>query len=221
MGVAKLSIGGNSFIGAFAIATDSFALIGNSSTEKHVSVIKENLGVDSARISIDGSDLIGIYAVANSKSLLLPDIVTDNEVEHIKRILPNVNVHVMNTSLNALGNNILANDRIAIVNPEYETAEVRQIEKALGIEAIKLNAGGFHTVGASNILTNSGIVLNNRANDDDMDAVKPFVKNYSQSTANLGSLSIRLSTISNSNGLLLGDDTTGFEMARITEGLGL
>jgi translation initiation factor 6 len=221
MGVAKLSIGGNSFIGAFAIATDSFALIGKNATAKQVEMIKENLNVDSLGISIDGSDLVGIYAVANSKSLLLPDITNDDEVAYIKKALPHINVQKIRTSLNALGNNILANDRIAVVNSEYDTSEIKEIESALGVEVIKLNAGGFHTVGASNILTNKGIVLNNRATDHDFDAIKPFVKNYSQSTANLGSLSIRLSTISNSNGLLVGDDTTGFEMARITEGLGL
>ena len=221
MGVAKLSIGGNSFIGAFALATDSFALVGNSTGEKHADVIKKNLGVDSAKISIDGSDLIGIYAVANSRSILLPEIATEADVACIKKSLPGIEVHRIKTDLNALGNNILANDKIAIVNSEYEISEIRQIEKALGVEAIKLNAGGFHTVGANNILTNKGIVFNNRTTDDDMDAIRPFVKNYSQSTANLGSLSIRLSTISNSNGLIVGEDTTGFEMARIAEGLGL
>jgi translation initiation factor 6 len=218
MGVARLSIDGNSFIGAFAIATDSFALIGRTSTEKQLAVIKENLGVDAHRISIDGSALVGIYTVANSRSILVPEIATGGEISQLRKLLPDVNVHVLKTDLNALGNNILANDSIAIVNSDYDAKEIK---KALGVEVIKLDAGGFHTVGASNILTNRGIVLNNRATDSDLDAVKSMVKNYSQSTANLGSLSIRLSTISNSNGLLVGDGTTGFEMARITEGLGI
>ena len=221
MGMAKLSIGGSSFIGAFGIATDSFALIGKTSIDKHIDMIKENLNVDAFRISIDGSDLIGVYAVANSRSILVPEIATEEEVLLIKKQLPEIKVHKLKTDLNALGNNILANDNFAIVNSDYDSSEVKQIGSVLGVEVLKLNVGGFRTVGASNILTNKGIVLNNRATDEDIGAIKHFVKDYSQSTANLGSLSIRLSTISNSNGLLVGDETTGFEMARIAEGLGL
>ncbi len=221
MGVAKLSINGNSFIGAFCIATDSFSLIGRTTTEKQESIVKENLEVEPLRVTIDGSDLIGIYAVANSGALLLPAIATDSEIAIIKGALPRIQVERLKTDLNALGNNILANDKIAMVNSEYRPAEIKEIERALGVEVIKLDVGGFHTVGASNILTNKGIVFNNRATDEEIDAIKPFVKSYSQSTANLGSLSIRLSTIANSRGFLIGDETTGFEMARIAEGLGI
>lgn len=221
MGVAKLSIGGNSFVGAFGIATDLFSLVGKTALDKHISMIKENLGVEIHRVSIDGSDLIGVYTVANSRSVLIPEITTPEEEALIKKSLPGINVQRLKTDLNALGNNILANDKIAIVNPEYSSYEMKAIEAALGVEVIKLEAGGFRTVGASNILTNNGIVLNNRSSDDDLEAIRPFVKNYSQSTANLGSLSLRLSVIANSKGLVVGDETTGFELARMTEGLGL
>ncbi len=221
MGVAKLSIGGNSFVGAFGIATDLFSLVGKTALDKHISMIKENLGVEIHRVSIDGSDLIGVYTVANSRSVLIPEITTPEEEALIKKSLPSINVQRLKTDLNALGNNILANDKIAIVNPEYSSYEMKAIEAALGVEVIKLEAGGFRTVGASNILTNNGIVLNNRSSDDDLEAIRPFVKNYSQSTANLGSLSLRLSVIANSKGLVVGDETTGFELARMTEGLGL
>jgi translation initiation factor 6 len=221
MGIGKVDVRGNSFIGAFGLATDSFSLVGNSMSVKHVDMIKEMLGIDTARISIDGSDLIGIYAVANSGAVLLPEISTETELKNAKELLPNVRVEAFRTDLNALGNNILANDKIAFVNSAYSGDEERRIGDALGVETIRLDIGGLPTVGASNILTNKGMVLNNRAEDHDIETVGKLISSYSQSTANLGSLSLRLSTISNSNGLLVGAETTGFEMARIAEGLGL
>ncbi len=221
MGVARLSIGGSPFIGAFCIATDTFSLVGRDAGARHLSMIKDNLGVDAAKASIDGSSLIGVYAVANSKALLLPSITGDDEAREIARGLPGIRVERLKTDLNALGNNILANDSIALVNPEYSDAEIARIGSALGVEARRLEIGGFRTVGASNILTNKGMVMNNRASDAELDAVRPLVKGLSQSTANMGALIIRLSIVANSNGLLVGDETTGFEMARITDGLDL
>ncbi len=221
MGVGKVDVRGNSFIGAFGLATDSFSLIGNSLSAGNEKMVNEFLGVDTARISIDGSDLIGVYAVANSNAVLLPEITTDLELKNARSLLPNVRVEAFRTDLNALGNNILANDKIALVNSAYSGEEEKRIGDALGVETLKLDIGGLPTVGASNILTNKGIVLNNRASEQEIEAVAKRISSYSQSTANLGSLSIRLSAISNSRGLLVGSETTGFEMARIAEGLGL
>lgn len=219
MGIAKATISNNSYIGAFAIATDSYLLLTQNATKNEETLIAGNLGVPVVRCSIDGSDLIGVYAIANSNGILLPEIVDRAEVLAMKRHLPDVNISTISTSLNALRNNILANDRIAIVNREYSRAETKKIGDALGVEVIVRHIGGYDTIGANNILTNKGMVMNNSATDDDIAFVKRLGIEFSQSTANLGSSSIGLSVIANSKGLVVGDQTTGFEMARMSEGL--
>ncbi len=221
MGVAKLNIGGNPFIGAFGIATESFAIIGNTATQAERRLLSENMGVDLVTTSVDGSDLIGIYSVANAGCVLMPNLVRDLELGNIRKALPGKRIERFQSDLNALGNNILANDKVAIVNPDYSADEAKAIGELLDVEVVRLAIGGLVTVGANNVLTNKGIVMNNRASEADMEMLKELVGEISQTTANLGSLSVGLSVIANSKGILVGAETSGFELARIAEGLGL
>jgi len=221
MGTVKANIGNNSYIGAFGIATDSFVLVTNNSTNTERSILEETLEVKSHGVSIDGSGLVGVYVVANSKGILVPEMTDDREILKLRKAFPNVQVDTIHTSLNALRNNILANDRIAFVNYQYNPIETKRIEDVLGVEVIKRQIGSFDTVGANNILTNKGIVLNNTATDDDLEFIKAKIGSVSQSTANTGSSSIGLCAIANSKGLVIGGQTTGFELVRVTDGLDL
>jgi len=221
MSSAKATIGNNAYIGAFCLATDSFSLITRNSTNTERSIIEEVLNVKTVQISVDGSSLVGVYAVANSKGIILPESMDEREMDAMKKALPNVRIETMRTGLNALRNNILTNDKIAFVNHEYGDAEVKKIADVLDVEVIKTRIGLFETVGANNILTNKGIVLNNGATDEEIALIRRKIPSVSQSTANLGSPSIGLCAVANSNGVVLGSQTTGFEITRITEGLDL
>lgn len=222
MRIARLAIEGNSFVGAFGIATDKFALLCNNVSERKVKIVEDTLQVKVAKAVIDNSKLIGIYAMANSNGMLLPFTSYNSEVDHIKKELKEFNIDIFKSDMNALRNNILANDKIAIINPYYSSKEEQEISDVLGVETIKKEIGGFSTVGANNIVTNTGLVLNNRVTDDEKREIEEiFHLKSEQSTANLGSLTIGLSVIANSNGAIVGDATTGFELARITNGLNL
>lgn len=221
MGITKMSIGNNSYIGAYGFATDSYVILTPHSTRTEKEIIAEALGTDVSCATIDGSGLVGIYAVGNSKGLLLPDIADSSEVRRIKKELNGVEVSVMHTDLNALRNNILVNDKIAFVNPEFRKKELQEIEHILGVEAVARQFGGYTTVGANNMLTNKGMVIINSADDSDVNFVKARIPCVSQTTANLGSPSLGLCAIANSKGVVAGAQTTGFELTRITEGLDL
>jgi len=133
-----------------------------------------------------------------------------------------INVEILKSNLNALGNDILANDKFAIVNPEYSSEAVKQIRDVLGVEVLSMQIGEFKTVGANNILTNKGLLINNNATDEQMAKINKFVGlNSTRTTANVGSLAIGLSVVANSKGALIGEDTTGFELARIIQSLNL
>lgn len=217
MPVLKTTIDGNSYVGAFAIANDSFAVFPGSMTQNKMQIISKALGLrHCATATVNWSDLIGIYIVANSKGVLLPNLADDSEVLRLRKDLPEVEVKRLDSDLNALGNNILANDRVALINPAYTTAEANVISDVLGVEVIKLSTGNFNTVGANNILTNKGVVVNNNTTEEEMDAVRAATGlDCGNSTANFGSLCIRLSCIANSTGLVVGEATTGFEAAKI------
>ncbi|MDE1850631.1 MAG: translation initiation factor IF-6 [Candidatus Micrarchaeota archaeon] len=221
MGIARLAIEGNSYIGAFGIATDKFAIVGSNAAHKKIELMAETLGVKVIGGNIDNSHLMGIYVSANSNGVLLPFTSYHTEVEHIKRELKEFSVDVFKSDMNALRNNILANDRIAIINPYYSQKDEKEIADVLGVETIRRSIAGFSTVGANNILTNKGVVLNNRVTEEEKKELEGILKmEAEQSTGNTGSLNIGLCTIANSNGILVGAQSTGFEMARMAQALG-
>ena len=219
MGIAKMSLYGNDFIGAFSVSNENLTLVGGSPGGSGETIIKENLKTRIVETLLNGSDLLGIYSVLNSRALILPEMAYKSEVDRLKNELPGIEISVFSSNLNALRNNILANDKLAIINPRYTTEETKLIEELLGVEAVKMSIGGYETVGANNILTNKGIVINNRVSEDEESSLKDLFKNVSQSTGNMGSLSIGLCTIANSNGIVAGNATTGYELANMTDGL--
>lgn len=222
MGAAKCTIKGSDYIGAFATATDRHVFVCNGTGPKSKSIIEGTLGVRTVEMSVSGTDLIGLFVRANSNGVIISNMIEDYEMERLKSHGLDLNITLISSGLNALGNNIIANDKIAIVNPEYDASTIAQIRDALGVEVIKKEVGGFNTVGANNILTNKGLVLNNRATDQqkaEIDGITGF--NSIATTANTGALSIGLTTLANSKGVVVGDGTTGFELSRIMEALDL
>lgn len=219
MAAAKLSILGNDYVGAFALATDSFCMVGRGATKGERASMQKALESGAHGMSVNGSDLIGIYAAGNSNALLFPKMAYSDELSLARKELHGIEVSVFDTDLNALGNNILANDRLAVINPNYTAKEAKAIAELLDVEVIKMAIGPFETVGANNLLTNKGIVLNNKVTEQEESMLKELFHNVSQSTANTGALSIGLCAVANSRGIVVGKSTTGYELVNMTDGL--
>jgi translation initiation factor 6 len=219
MNLLKRNINGNSYVGAFSSSSEDITLISRGVSTKDESIIRETLGTETFRISISGSSLVGIYSVLNSNGILLPDMMYTEELKELDHLKEKLRIGTLKSDMNALGNNILANDKVAIINPNFQRADAEIIADVLDVEIIRMAIGGYETVGANNILTNNGMVLNNFASDNELEEAKSLVKNVSQSTANLGSVFVGLASVANTKGLMVGEDTTGFELARMEEGL--
>lgn len=220
MEAAKYNIMGSDYVGVFATATDEFLFAGAGLTSNGKEMIAKVLDVKCIDLKVSGSDLVGLFARANSNGIVLSNLIIDTEAEDLKREGLDINICVLESNLNAIGSNILANDKIAIVNPEYENADCKNIGDALGVEVVKAQIDGFKTVGANNILTNKGLVVNNRSTakeKGEWDDLTGFDSTIT--TANTGSLSIGLSVIANSSGVVVGGTTTGYELARIMDAL--
>ncbi|MCL5092115.1 MAG: hypothetical protein M1364_00430, partial [Candidatus Marsarchaeota archaeon] len=184
MGVAKYAINGSSFVGAFVSITEDYAFTGRNLTKGSKAVLDEVLGVKRIEFSIMGFDMIGVFARANRNGIIFSNMIEDGELEAFKGFGLGVNVSVLESDLNAIGNNILANDKIAFVNPEYSKKEINNITEILGVEAIPMSIGGFKTVGANNLLTNKGMVINNRCTEEEKEKIDS-ITGFESSTTNI------------------------------------
>lgn len=220
MNAAKCRINGSDYIGVFCTATENLVFVANTARDREKELLASTLNVSVVGLRLAGSDLVGIFAKANSNGILVSELAYEDEIAELKQKNLGINVEVLKSGLNALGCNILANDKIAIINPDYSHEDAKVIGDTLGVEVLKAKTGGFTTVGANNILTGNGLVINNRSTDEEKERLDRDVHFDSiRSTANTGGLAVGLCVAANTKGIVAGESTTGFELARIIEAL--
>ncbi len=220
MEAAKYRVLGSDYIGVFCTTSDDIVFTGAGLTSNVKEKMSSLLEARAVEVSISGSDLIGVFSRANSNGIIVSNLILDNELESLKKADLGINIGVINSDLNAIGSNVLANDKIAIINPDYDAGAEREIADVLGVEVIRSSTGGFKTVGANNILTNRGLAVSNRSTakeKEDWDNLTGF--DSVLTTANGGGLYIGLAAVGNSNGVAVGDSTTGYELARVVDAL--
>jgi len=212
--IRKTSVLRSNFIGIYAKAWDDVAFITMMADEKTVADFQEVLQVDVRRISIDNSSLIGTMMVMNSNGLIVP---YGSEITGLGD-LDGRNVLQLKDKINAIGNDIIANDHGAIIHKNFSNRSRKEIEDTLGVETIRTTIGNILTVGSAGILTSKGMLVNPETDDDELEFLRDFFKvSVKSGTANFGSIYVGASIVANSKGVLVGKDTTPIEMDRIDD----
>ena len=210
---------GNSNIGVFTAVNESFAFIAGDAAPEFVKDVEEALQVETKLMTVAGSFVIGSLVVMNSNGAVVSGLADPREVEIISE---RIECTPIDDPLNAAGNNILANDKGAIVNPEYSKDLIKVISDALGVECVPASIAGINTVGSVCVATNKGCVCHADASEDDMNLIQDVLKVEAiRSSVNHGSRMVGAGILANSKGALIGDDTTPIEMGKIEEGLAL
>ena len=206
-------------IGVYAVANESFAFIAGDAAPEFVKDVEEALQVKTQLMTVAGSFVIGSLVVMNSNGALVSGLSDAREMSIISECLPCASI---DDPLNAAGNNVLANDKGAIVNPEYSKAIIGQISDALGVECVPHSIAGINTVGSICKATNKGCVCHADSTDEDVQLIKDVLKvEPIKTTVNHGVRMVGAGILANSKGALIGDDTTPIEMGKIEEGLAL
>ena len=148
----------------------------------------------------------------------------DKELENIKEQLEKIDSKVsvvrLDTKHNVLGNLIVANDSGAVISPVLEDKK-EEISKLLKVPVVVSNIMDFEIVGSVCVTTNKGFLLNIYAEETDYEFVKKALKvDGDIGSVNLGGPFVSSGILANSNGVIVGKNTTGPETARIDEALG-
>ena len=211
--------GGNPNIGVFAVANESFAFVAGDAAPEFITDLEEVLDVKTTMMTVAGSFVIGTLVVMNSNGAVVSGLSEEKETKKISESLP---CYALNDPLNAAGNNILANDNGAIVNPMYGKPVVKAIADALGVECVQSAVAGINTVGSVCKATNKGCVCHADASDEEVQLIQDVLKvEAKRTTVNHGVRSVGAGIIANSKGALIGDQTTPIEMGKIEDGLAL
>ena len=213
----KLNVFGNPYIGVFCRANESLACVPPQMDEELKLAVAEVLDADLVEMTVDNSILIGSFIAMNSRCAVVAGMVADSEV---KALAKKMKVIRMPHRLNAAGNNVLANDRGALLNPGLDQRSADLIAREMDVEVMRAPIAGTMTVGSAGVVTNKGMLCHPRASEDERARFsKLFGVPVQIATANYGTALVGACMAANSKGCVVGSTSTPIEMGRIEDGL--
>jgi len=214
----KLDFVGNPYIGVYCASNDDILIASPNVSKTNLRLMSDALETEAFNSSIGGSTVVGSLLSLNSHGAIVTEFVTEGELE----ILKDINVFAIPHKLNAMGNNILCNDRGALIHPGYDKKFMVAIADVLDIEVVRGTIAGIKTVGSWAVATNKGVLCHPHVRDEEKIAIENVLKvPVVITTANYGTAQIGACMVANSRGAIVGSRTTPIEIGRIEDGLGL
>lgn len=158
---------GSSEIGAYALLTNTYALIGKSVNRIFYSSLQSTLTMPICETFINTIPTVGSLVAGNKYGLLLPHTTTDPELQHIRNSIPGIKIQRLTERFNALGNVILANDHVALVHPDLDSETVQTIGEVLSVDVLRMSIGSEPLVGTFARLNNVGMLVHPRMTEEE------------------------------------------------------
>ncbi len=214
----KLDFAGNPYLGVFCAANNSVIVASPHIPTKALRMAEDSLGVAIVRTTLGGSTVVGSLIAMNSRGALVTRFAEGDEVSQLRE----VDVYRLNHRLNAVGNNVLVNDRGGLCHPDYGREVIREMEDVFGVPVERATLGGMKTVGSAAVVNNRGAICHPHSREQELRLVQEMMKVVPMiATANYGTPQLGACVVANDSGALIGNTTTPIEVGRIEEGLHL
>lgn len=212
---------GNNEIGAYICLTNTYAIVGRSQSSVAVDLIKNKLDLPIVEATINNINTIGNLCAGNKYGLVCSHLINDQELLHIRNSLPeNIRVARIHEKLNALGNNILCNDHVAIVHPKFENTDA--LEAILNVPVYKMALGEMPLVGTYGVMNSTGLLAHSGMNELELKELSSLLKvNVISSTVNQGKPGVGSGILANDYMCIFGRRCTNVEIKVAESVLGL
>jgi translation initiation factor 6 len=206
-------------VGVFCRANDNVAFVRKGLSKKVKKKIISALDIELVELSIGDASIIGSLLTLNSKGTVVTDFVDNESVKIIEN--HGFDVCVIRDKFNAVGNDILVNDKGALVHPDMMDSSINLIKETFNVPVYRGTIGTLKTVGMAAVVTNKGLLCHPKVTKEEGNALeKVFGVKIMIGTINHGVPLIGSGLVANSKGAVIGNLTTGIEMGRIEEALG-
>ncbi|NWJ99553.1 translation initiation factor IF-6 [Marine Group I thaumarchaeote] len=216
MDIIKYDVYSGPNIGIFTSVNDKFVFIPNGFAKTKAENLARYLQTEYLMTPVANTRLLGILMVLNNHGILLPKTSSPDEIANLRKCT-DLNVKILDTKYNALGNLICVNDKGGVISPFIEKEFIKEIEDVLDIEVIQKKVAGFHQVGAVMEANNLGGIIHPEADEED---IKNFSNvlgvNLEPATINGGIPFVSSGMLANSNAVVVGNLTNGPEIMMLT-----
>ena len=216
MDIIKYDIYRGPNIGIFINVNDKFVFITNGFAKTKAENLAQYLQTECITTPVANTRLLGVLMVLNNHGILLPRTSSPEEIANLRKHT-DLNVKILDTKYNALGNLICVNDKGGIVSPVIEKEYIKEIEDVLDIEVMQKKVAGYYQVGAVMQANNLGGIIHPEADEEDIKKFSNILGiNIEPSTINGGTPFVSSGMLVNNNAIVVGNLTNGPEIMMLT-----
>ena len=216
LGIFKYDVYRSPNIGIYSKTNDSFVFIPNGFAATKAKNLAEFLKTEYIFTSVANTRLLGPLMVVNNNGIILPRTALEEELSFLKKST-GLNIDILDTKHNALGNLICANDKGGIMSPMIPTEFVKKVEDILGIEIIQRKVAKYHQAGAMVVATSRGGIVHPDTEEKDIKIMAEVLGvKLEAATINGGVPYVASGILANNKSLVVGTLTNGPELVMLT-----
>lgn len=181
--------------------------------------IQSALDLEPVGISIGGSQLVGSLIAGNSRGLAVADLATSEDLDILTSF---GDVIVMESGINTAGNLLLINEQGVLASPAIPQEGLELLEDVMKVDVVASTIADNDIVGSLGACNAHGVLLHPDVTPEEVKLIQnvldvpPMV-----GTVAFGSPFIGAGMVVSDNGAFVGSQTTGPELNRIEDALGL
>lgn len=219
MAIDTVDIFGSDQVGIHLACVGQYVFHPAELTEPVKQKIDSVLGLESVELSIGGSNLIGALLSGNSNGMAVADIATESDLDVLTSY---GDVVVMEGGVNTAGNLLLANESGVVASPSIPEEGLEIISEVMKVDVLATTIAGQDVVGSLGVTNDQGILLHPDVTPDEVMQIEQVMQvSPMVGTACFGSPYVGAGICASNNGAIAGTETTGPEMNRIEDALGL
>ncbi len=219
MAISTGDILGNSQVGVYLTVVGNNLFYPSSLDKPAIEEISQCFDLEMNPMLIGGSSLLGSLIVGNNKGIAVADIATEEDLDKLSSF---GEVVILESGVNAAGNLVECNDHGAIVSKSIPTPGVDLIGEVLGVKTARTRVAGQDTVGSLLVANNKGILSHPDISSSEVKEIEAVMSvPVMVGTVCFGSPYVGAGCVTSENDALVGSGSTGPELNRIEDALGL
>jgi translation initiation factor 6 len=206
-------------VGVYLSVVDKILFHPRSLDDAATEELKSAFDLEMHPFLVGGSSLLGSLLSGNAKGIAVADIATEEDLDELTSFS---DVVVMESGVNAAGNLIECNAHGAVVSPMVPQNGVDMIAEVLGVNAIRSKVAGHDTVGSMLVANGNGVLAHPDISRSEAESIESAMKvPVMVGTVTFGSPYVGAGCAASDTHALVGSGSTGPELNRIEDALGL